>query len=81
MAWYLCAHSNDSLMISNVEYESPAWNAGLRRRMTVLKINDEKPTAQSVQPMLAGKKKGDKISVVIFQKGETKTIPIELAEK
>lgn len=71
---------NDSLVVTNVEYESPAWKAGVRRRMIVTNMNGQKP-ASTIDAMLASKKKGEKISLDIFHQGQVKNFTFELGEK
>lgn len=70
---------NDSLVVSNVEYESPAWNAGIRRRMVVLSVDGQKPAAV-LDPMPGNRGKGERMLLRIFQ-GTEKEIAIELGEK
>jgi predicted metalloprotease with PDZ domain len=71
---------NDSLLVTNVEYESPAWKAGVKRGMKVLKVNEQ--DAKSVlQPMLTDKKSGESISLQVIHRSDIKTISIPLATK
>jgi predicted metalloprotease with PDZ domain len=71
---------NDSLLVTAVEYESPAWKAGVKRGMKILKVNEQ--DAKSVlQPMLTDKKSGESISLQVIQRSDVKTISIPLATK
>jgi len=54
---------NDSLIVSNVEWLSPAWNAGFRRRNVILEINGVKTNAKSFEQLLTSLKPGDKIKI------------------
>ncbi len=70
---------NDSLVVTNVEYESPAWNAGVRRRMVVLSVDGQKPAAV-IDPMLTNRQKGGRILLRLFQ-GAQREAEVELGEK
>ncbi|GHN01779.1 peptidase M61 [Cytophagales bacterium WSM2-2] len=70
---------NDSLMVSNVEYESPAWKAGVRRRMAILQVGGE--SRKSLDPMMADRKEGEKVALQIFQKGRSSEVNVELTKK
>lgn len=72
---------NDSLVVTNVEYESPAWNAGIRRRNIILQMNGAKVQSNSITPMLQGKQNRETLSFNILQKGEQKNLSIHLTEK
>lgn len=63
----------DSLTISNVEYESPAWNAGLRRNMTLAAEQ-----GLTLEPVLKSRKAGEILTLRSKLKG---TMSIVLAEK
>jgi predicted metalloprotease with PDZ domain len=66
---------NDSLLITNVDYESPAWKAGLRRKMVVL-------SKEVVEPVLKNKKAGEAVTLLIYSKGNgTKDITVQLTTK
>ncbi len=66
---------NDSLKVTDVEYQSPAWNAGVRRGMTILSQN------KSAKPVLPDQKSGDSWEARVYSKGGVKTIKVELATK
>jgi predicted metalloprotease with PDZ domain len=69
----------DSLIVTGVEYESPAWKAGVRRRMVVLSVDGKKP-ASVLEPQLANRRKGEKVLLQLFE-GAEKEMAIELGEK
>lgn len=54
---------NDSLLVSNVEWKSPAWNSGLRRNATILQVEGNPINAQAFNEMLTKAKAGDKIKI------------------
>ena len=55
---------NDSLFISNVQWLSPAWDAGLRNRKCILSVNGNKTNAKSFDSLLRSLKPGDTIKIV-----------------
>ena len=54
---------NDSLFIANTEWQSPAWNAGLRNRNAILTINGNKAGSKSLAVLLSTLKAGDSIDI------------------
>jgi predicted metalloprotease with PDZ domain len=52
---------NDSVFIANVDYESPAWNAGIRRGQYIYAVNGVKPVGKTINDMLSGLFPGNKI--------------------
>jgi predicted metalloprotease with PDZ domain len=71
----------DSVFIAGVDWNSPAWNAGLRQRNMVVEIDGAKPGAHSIEPVLKNKKPGDKIDLTVMQGNEQKNISIVLGKK
>lgn len=67
---------NDSTFITTVDFESPGWNAGLRRGMPILEINKQKASSKLLQQSIATSKAGDviSISVMINEKAIMSTI-------
>ena len=65
-AGFTVREREDSVFVANVDYESPAWNKGIRRGQHVLKINGEKATANTFNKIMTGAKPGDKIALIIF---------------
>ncbi len=72
---------NDTLTVSAVDYNSPAWVAGVRARDVVILVDGSKPTATSFRDITAQKKKGDKIPITIMHQGNIIMTNIELGEK
>jgi predicted metalloprotease with PDZ domain len=70
---------NDSLFITNVDYESPAWNAGLRREMVLLNLNDVKPTG--AESVYKDKQAGEQVTVQAYSKGKAQDYTITLGTK
>lgn len=54
---------NDTLWTTSVDWKSPAWNAGLRNRTAILKVNGNKINAKAFTELVASSKQGDKITI------------------
>ncbi|HEX5668730.1 MAG TPA: hypothetical protein VFX73_07990 [Chitinophagaceae bacterium] len=54
---------NDTLFISNTEWRSPAWEAGLRRQQYILNVNGEKINASKFNQLISMSKPGEKIKI------------------
>jgi predicted metalloprotease with PDZ domain len=54
---------NDSVFVSNAEWLSPAWDAGIRRQQIILLVNGKKLNAGELSQLIASSKTGDKISI------------------
>lgn len=72
---------NDTLGISNVEWDSPAWHAGIRARQSLVAVNDEPVTAAMVEALSKEKKAGDIVHLQIVQQSGIKSIPVLLETK
>jgi predicted metalloprotease with PDZ domain len=72
----------DSLVVADVEFESPAWNAGLRRRDIIsLPENTEKLNAATFTQLLSTKKTGDEISLLQLRQGKISPVQFVLSDK
>ncbi len=71
----------DSAFVANADFESAAWNAGVRRGQFVQKINGEKASNELLNKTLAAAKPGDKINLQITSNDQTKNIDIILEKK
>ena len=71
----------DSVFIGGVDWNSPAWNAGLRQRNVILEIDGAKPDVHNIEPVLKNKNSGDKIDLVVIQGNEKKNVSIVLGKK
>lgn len=63
----------DSLLVVQVDYESPAWNAGIRRGMTIAA-----PEASAVESVIRQAKPGTSYTLRVKDKGE---VPVILGVK
>jgi len=71
----------DSVFIAGVDWNSPAWNAGLRQRDLIVEIDGAKPDARAIEAILKNKIPGDKIDMTVIQGVEKKNISIVLGKK
>ncbi|MEP7377043.1 MAG: hypothetical protein ABI675_26825 [Chitinophagaceae bacterium] len=72
---------NDTVSISNVEWESPAWHAGIRARQTLMTINGEPATPKMIEALQKEKKDGDIIHLQVLRQEGIKNIPLMLGTK
>ncbi|MES2371724.1 MAG: M61 family peptidase [Bacteroidota bacterium] len=72
---------NDSLFTGAVEWQSPGWNAGIRSRASIIKINGNTATEKTFRDLVASAKEGDKIKVVFILSGVEKETEIILGTK
>jgi predicted metalloprotease with PDZ domain len=70
---------NDSLYISDVDMESPAWEAGLRRQMMVLQVDHE--PAKGLTPVLKDRTQGERVSLRVSHKGDVQEMSLPLGTK
>lgn len=70
---------NDTLVVTNVEWPSPAWDAKLRRQTVVLEI-DGHPAGQW-NDVLEQKKSGDIVKIVYLHNNERKETMVTLGVK
>jgi predicted metalloprotease with PDZ domain len=71
----------DTAFIAAVDFESPAWMAGLRRGQVLQKINNEKATNDLLNRTIDAAKPGEKISLQIVSNDQTKNAEIILEKK
>lgn len=72
---------NDSVIVAAVDWESPAWNAGLRQRDVILEVDGTKAVQQPIENVLKNKSPGDKIALVVFQNSKKKDVTVALSKK
>jgi predicted metalloprotease with PDZ domain len=67
-AWlgFTTREKNDSLLIATVDWESPAWNAGIRTKQVINTINGKKASTQLLNETIDRAKEGDKFDIWIF---------------
>ena len=80
-AGFTVREKEDSVFIANVDYESAAWNAGIRRGQQVLKVNGEKATGNVFNKLTAGARPGDKLSLTVFINNVMTDMEITLGKK
>jgi predicted metalloprotease with PDZ domain len=72
----------DSLVVADVAFESPAWNAGLRRRdIIAFPENAQKLNAASFTQIMSTKKTGDQISLLQIRQGKISLVQFVLSDK
>jgi predicted metalloprotease with PDZ domain len=72
----------DTMRITSVDYQSPAWNKNVRGHSSVLSINGGPATLDAFTKAMEGKKEGDNISLVLLNKaGLKQEVTITLGKK
>lgn len=69
---------NDTIIVNGVDWESPAWLAGIRPRQ-VVKTIDGKPATMQLLGDIKNKKAGSIVKLEVEQAGVLKTIPLILS--
>jgi predicted metalloprotease with PDZ domain len=82
-AWFgaTVREQKDSLVVTNVEWKSPAWEAGLRRNNIILDINGKNARKNLLDELLKAAKAGDALNFRIQKNGQQQDINIQLGSK
>ncbi|MBB2147253.1 M61 family peptidase [Pedobacter sp. LMG 31464] len=72
---------NDSLVVSSVDYQSPAWKAGIRARDIILTTAQTAVNAQSILEIEKTRKADEVIDFNILQNGVKKDVKLKLENK
>jgi predicted metalloprotease with PDZ domain len=70
-----------SLVISSVEWDSPAQRGGLMAQDQILALDGTRVNAKSIDEMLKSKKAGDKVRVLVSRRGAVREIEVVLGQK
>lgn len=70
-----------NLVISSVEWNSPAYNAGLSPRDIIKEINGEKASAELLNNILSSGIPGDMITVTVTHRDRTNDVKVTLGKK
>jgi predicted metalloprotease with PDZ domain len=70
-----------SLVISSVEWDSPAQHGGLMAQDQILALDGTRVNAKSMDEMLKSKKAGEKIRVLVSRRGAVREIEVVLGQK
>ncbi|MGM9509416.1 M61 family metallopeptidase [Larkinella sp. GY13] len=71
----------DSLVVTEAEWESPAWKAGLRKGTVILHIDGQKADVQALSALVKTKKPGDPVKLLVLQNDQPKEITAVLGKK
>ncbi|WP_177197143.1 M61 family metallopeptidase [Dyadobacter koreensis] len=72
---------NDSLLVTNVDWDSPAWRAGVRRGNVIQEIDSEPATDKNIEYIYANKKSGEKVHLNLVKNDTKIAIPVVLGTK
>lgn len=68
----------DSLFVTDVAYNSPAWNSGVRVKSKIITIDGQPATLAALQALSSAKKDGDIVEMEIEKKGQVEKVKITL---
>ncbi|HVW96893.1 MAG TPA: PDZ domain-containing protein [Mucilaginibacter sp.] len=68
----------DSVWVTDVTYNSPAWKAGVRVRNKILEINGQPATIERLQALATDKKPGDEVEIKIEKNGKLDSVRFKL---
>lgn len=72
----------DTVIVNTVDWQSPAWNAGLRRQAKILSLNNQPvKTVADYNRITAGMKTGDEIRMNVIAGNENIMLVFRLGEK
>lgn len=72
---------NDSLVVREVEWQSPAWKEGIRRNQVITKINGENATLAGLNQIAQQYQAGDLLKLEVLNAKQKNTIPLILGTK
>ena len=72
---------DDSLNIVAVDWDSPAWNAGLRAGDKILEADGKKINKKLFDEMMAVKKPGDKLNLIILHNNNSNILDLVFGQK
>lgn len=72
---------NDSLLVTNVDWDSPAWKAGVRRGNVIQEIDSAPATDKNIEYIYGDKKPGEKIHLNLIKNDTKIAIPVILGVK
>jgi predicted metalloprotease with PDZ domain len=70
-----------NLMISSVEWDSPASKAGLSAQDEIIALDGVRASLRTFGELIARKKPGDRVRLTITRRGEVRDVDVVLAEK
>jgi len=80
-AGFTLREKEDSVFIANVDYESPGWNANIRRGQQLVKINGERSSVSFFNKLINSTRPGDKIRFTFLVNKETEDMEVILGTK
>jgi predicted metalloprotease with PDZ domain len=71
----------DSLLVTNVDWESPAWKAGIRTGAVIRSLNQQPATAALIQDLSKTKAVGESITLGVLQRNQLDEKRVKLGAK
>ncbi len=73
--------TDGNAVISGIDLDSPAWQAGLSSRDEVVAVDGERVTARSVASLLRARKPGDKVKLLVSRRNKMREFEVVLGRK
>ncbi|SKC86083.1 M61 family metallopeptidase [Ohtaekwangia koreensis] len=73
-------NESEKLIVSQVEWNSPAWHAGLSSQDIILKVNEQSANRQNVEQILKSSRAGDVIKLQYTHRGRQHDVAITVGE-
>lgn len=71
----------DTVVLASVDWESPAWQAGLRSMDIISAANGQNADIQNLESIMQNRKPGETIELLVWKNGEKKNVTIRLGRK
>ncbi|WP_428330865.1 M61 family metallopeptidase [Mucilaginibacter sp.] len=68
----------DTLTVTDVDWQSPAWNAGIRNKCKIMMVDGKPATADDLKLLSTNKKAGDVVTVDIIKNGKPEQVKLVL---
>jgi predicted metalloprotease with PDZ domain len=72
---------NDSLLVSSVDWDSPAWKAGVRRGNLIVDIEGKPASESNIAYIFSDRKAGEKVTLNLVKNDTKVSYPIVLGTK
>ncbi len=73
---------DEGIVVVDVVDDSPAYEAGLKRKDVIIEFNGKKVDgSEPLADLVRETKVGDKVDIVVMRKGEKKTLTLEIGER
>ncbi len=72
---------NDTLTVTNVDWQSPAWQAGLRSRNVINRLNGQPASEKMLRDLVAAAKENDPVTIQFTAAGVQREVQVRFGTK